>query len=90
MAVWTMAFVIGRPTAATVNGVVADLSSPRVALFLGVVVCLGAAALARSSTKNRPRRGDHLARDDWRDKGDDREPATNPLNDQQPRQEERP
>jgi MFS family permease len=53
MAVWTMAFVIGRPTAAATNGVIADQFDVRVAVALGVLVSLIAALIARGTRTGR-------------------------------------
>jgi len=49
MAMWSVAFLGSRPLAAAMNGAVADLASPGVALALVVLILLAAAYCTRSS-----------------------------------------
>jgi MFS family permease len=55
LALWTVAFLGSRPIAGLVDGAIADLASPRLAVLLAATIALSAAAMVRLGWKIDPR-----------------------------------
>jgi hypothetical protein len=64
LALWTVAFLGSRPIAGLVDGAIADLASPRLAVLLAATIALSAAGMVRLGWKIDPPGNDQLKRSD--------------------------